>query len=358
MTELAKRTRTTSPRVPRPWKVAPTATGWCFLAIAVIALFVPRPLKDGPDPRPFLGTAVVLVLLADTIALLVLRRGVHSAASVPRFLRCGEPAGIHVQLTGQSPRRANVRFLGQHELDDAGHTMVTLLPRQRGVFRIRELFLEVPSPFGLVRWSPPVDVRGDGLVCVGPFRTPSALARYEQQVRPGDEEPDRLRPYVAGDEIRRIDWRTSARSPQSMILLREAPRDHVHVVVDLGPEPGARAEHLASIAAGVLEELLLRGPVVVTSRDAQGLTTRTLTADAHIDAVLGSATTGAPVVTDGLTMYIGAQRTDLAALRGENVFVIAEGPEADIVIGAPDRRAGVLPYWTPGLVRVGEALER
>jgi hypothetical protein len=132
----------------------------------------------------------------------------------------------------------------------------------------------------------------------------------------------------------------------------------VHVVVDLGPEPGARAEHLASIAAGVLEELLLRGPVVVTSRDAQGLTTRTLTADAHIDAVLGSATTGAPVVTDGLTMYIGAQRTDLAALRGENVFVIAEGPEADIVIGAPDRRAGMLPYWTPGLVRVGEALER
>lgn len=358
MTDLAKHTPTASPRLARPWRVAPTTTGWCFLVLAVIALFVPRPAKDGPDPRPLVGTAVLLVLLADTVALLVLRRGLRSTAAIARFLRCGDPASIHVQLSRQFTRRAAVRFLGHHELDDAGHAVVTLHPRQRGVFRVRELLLEVPSPFGLVRWSPPVELPGDGLVCVGPHRAPSVLVRNEHRERRGDEDPDRLRSYVDGDDVRRIDWRSSARSTQSMVLLREAPHDDVHVVVDLGPEAGARAEHLASIAAGVLEHLLEHGPVVVTSRDAQGLTTRTLTADAHIDAVLGSATTGEPVVTDGLTMYVGAQRTDLATLRDADVFVIAEGPDADITIGATDRRAVVLPHWTPGLVRAGEAVRR
>lgn len=78
----------------------------------------------------------------------------------------------------------------------------------------------------------------------------------------GDELFRSIRPYVRGDERRRIHWASSARHGQLMVRESDGVGTvAVQVVVDLGPA-GPQAEWVAAAAAGVAEAAIRRGWLV------------------------------------------------------------------------------------------------
>lgn len=78
----------------------------------------------------------------------------------------------------------------------------------------------------------------------------------------GDELFRSIRPYVRGDERRRIHWASTARHGQLMVRESDGVGTvALQVVVDLGPA-GAQAEWVAAAAAGVAEAAIRRGWLV------------------------------------------------------------------------------------------------
>ncbi|MBX3286476.1 MAG: DUF58 domain-containing protein [Actinobacteria bacterium] len=78
----------------------------------------------------------------------------------------------------------------------------------------------------------------------------------------GDELFRSIRPYIRGDERRRIHWASTARHGQLMVRESDGVgMVALQVVVDLGPA-GPAAEWVASAAAGVAEAALRRGWLV------------------------------------------------------------------------------------------------
>lgn len=78
----------------------------------------------------------------------------------------------------------------------------------------------------------------------------------------GDQLFRSIRPYVRGDERRRIHWASTARHGQLMVRESDGVGTvAVQVVVDLGP-PGPSAEWVAAAAAGLAEAAMRRGWLV------------------------------------------------------------------------------------------------
>jgi uncharacterized protein (DUF58 family) len=315
-------------RKSRRMRILPTPAGWCALAIALIALGIPRPSIDSLDPRPFVGVVLLLALLGEAAMLLTDRKGFAADVTIPSVLRSGEEGTVHVSVADAVPNQ-RVRYLNTHELDEDGHTSFDVQPRQRGIFRLRDLFLEDTGPIGLLRRSRRIDAPNDQMVCVGPKRQllsteVATINTVAAKASPVDAELDRLRAYVSGDDVRLLNWRSTARTGQPMVEVHQPHAIDPTVVIDLGPNEGPKAEAWASVAAGALQRLLEQGSFEVRSRDAQGEMTRTITNDRQIDIVLGSAVTGEPVALDGANLYIGAWRNDLGDATREGVHVISD----------------------------------
>jgi uncharacterized protein (DUF58 family) len=312
----------------RRLRILPTPAGWCALAIAAIALGIPRPNTDTADPRPFVGVVLVLVLLGELGMLLTERKGFSATVNVPSVLRCEEEGTVHVCVADSVPNQ-RIRYVGTHELDQNGNASFDVQPRQRGIFRLRDLYLEDTGPIGLLRRSRLVVSPSSHMVCVGPKRetlgseisTINNLAAISSTI---DTELDRLRTYVMGDDVRLLNWRSTARTGQPMVEVHQPQTVDPMIIVDLGPHEGPKAEAWASVAAGVLERLLALGPFEVRSRDAQGEMTRTVSNDRQIDIVLGSAVTGEPVALDHANLYIGAWRNDLGTAKENGIHVISD----------------------------------
>jgi uncharacterized protein (DUF58 family) len=307
-------------------RIVPTPAGWCALAIAAIALGIPRPSSETADPRPFIGVVLLLALVGELAMLLADRKRSAATLAVPAVLRCEEEGTVHVHVNDPLPNQ-RVRYLNTHQLNDAGQASFNVQPRQRGIYRLRDLFLEDTGPIGLLRRSRIIATPNDHMVCVGPTRqalgADTATSNTFAVASP-DTELDRLRSYVSGDDVRLLNWRSTARVGQPMVEIHVPQATALVVVIDLGPNDGAKAEAWASVSAGVLERLLEQGPIEVRSRDAQGEMTRTVTTDRQIDIVLGSAVTGEPVTLDNANFYIGAWRSDLELAKTGGVHVISD----------------------------------
>jgi uncharacterized protein (DUF58 family) len=307
--------------------------GLCVVGLCLIALVVPRPERDGIDPRPLIGVALVLTLLVD--AAFAWRSGpVRAHIDCPSVLRVGETGEIRVTAERAAWGWPRVRLLGTHDLT-GGEARIPLSARARGLYRLADARFERPGPFGLVRAT--MRREGDAaplerIVCIGPAREPGvALPVGASIVGDPDDTPERLRAYAPGDDVRRIAWRPSARTEDLLVLESQRQTTSTRIAVDLGPLPGARAEHLASIAAAVMEHMLRAGPVHVTTRDHDGVVTRLVTTERGIDAALGAAVVGEPVPVADHDVYVGAWRGDLDVLRRRGVRVLSE----ESISGAP-----------------------
>lgn len=238
----------------RTWVPAPTLRLAGLAAIAVIATLV----------RPGLGAAVLVVAavaavvdaFASTSPLAVaIDRDLPSSvplgesATVTWSLRNPATRALQVDIAdelvpslGAGTRRARVRV----PAGGRATARTTIVPRRRGAFTPTTMTVRVAGPLGLVTRQ--ARRRVPGRIDVHPsFRsrreaelrvTSSRILEVgirSARGRGGGTEFDRLREYVPGDEVRRVDWSATARLGRPVVRTYRAERNQqVLVLLDTG----------------------------------------------------------------------------------------------------------------------------
>ena len=275
----------------------PTRRGWWLAAGAGAAFLTGRLL--GIAELYVTGTAIVLVLGA-AIALVVLRPPELTAARrlSPGRVHCGEAGRVDLRLENRGRFRSPV-VLARDPFDggrrwarfrvapiDAGNgaTAAYRVPTERrGVFQLGPMHIVRQDPLGLATHS--TDVAGTATLIVYPHidpirplphtrgHDPRGGTRPQPAMGAHGDEFYALRPYVVGDDMRRVHWAASARHEDLLIRQDELPwQGRAAVVLDdraaLTTEDGfevavsAAASILAAcVGAGAEVRLLSTGGV-------------------------------------------------------------------------------------------------
>lgn len=192
-------------------------------ALAAVALV-------GPVPVAALG--VVALAAATLVDAVSVRRDPGAVRRLNSVLARGVPARLEVETASPGAGRARVRqpvppdFLVEPaEADDRLDAVVT--PLRRGRHPVTSPAVRLTGPLGLARWYH--DGRGQDPVVVYPDLP--AARRLAQAVRQGTlgaegrrirgplglgTEFESVRDYVADDDVRRINWRATARLGRPM----------------------------------------------------------------------------------------------------------------------------------------------
>lgn len=150
---------------------------------------------------------------------------------------------------------------------------------QRGVWRVLGFEVATAYPFGFFRkWTHQVPTAiepQDLLVAPAPAKVAHHLVRMRMLVgesvggRPGgSDEYHSLRMHTAGEDVRKVAWKRSARAGRLMVREDEDPRGRMVTLVIPGgvafPDALAQAayEHAHRVAAGLMLALLDRGDPV------------------------------------------------------------------------------------------------
>ncbi len=248
----------------------PTGIAWALLALAGLSAL----LWLGTDAAPQLAIAVAL-LAAVVIDALTARASLgrlELRLHGPSDVTAGEPTEWLVRLEGaRRPVRLRPALLPRPQqllLQDALPGRVTMPPFVVGVVHHLVFDASVVGPVGLVEAGRRFRVSPTGPVFVGPrpvpaeveWPTPRAVGFGLSEVAPlGDELFRSVRPYLRGDERRRIHWKATAHHGELMV--RESDGTGVvalQVVVDLGA-PGPGADRVAGQAASLAAEALRKG---------------------------------------------------------------------------------------------------
>jgi uncharacterized protein (DUF58 family) len=122
---------------------------------------------------------------------------------------------------------------------DRQRVRYSLTPRRRGRYTLGPLSVDLSDPFALTKLRVEFDEREDLVVAPevesltggpdSPFGLTSGLALAKHLFRTGDEFYT-MRPYVEGDDLRRIHWPSVARSGELMIRQDESSRRSTAVV--------------------------------------------------------------------------------------------------------------------------------
>lgn len=223
--------------------------------------------------------AAAVAVAAPFVAVrwVVLANGVLAVAAVLDWLRAPRPEQVDVRrdapdvltrgMTGRlvwtvaNPTRRQLRVALADELVDAlgaptrratmtvppagrARRGVDLTPQRRGRFVLEGVTLRVTGPWGLAarqRWRSLRHV----VTVYPPFRSQAQTELRLQRARQlgertvrmhgGGMEFDTLREYTVDDEVRRIDWAATARSPHAVVRTYQAERNQtVLLLVDCG----------------------------------------------------------------------------------------------------------------------------
>jgi uncharacterized protein (DUF58 family) len=217
----------------------------------------------------------------------------------------------------------------------------SITPHRRGRYTVGPLTVDLSDPFALTKLrvefderdelvvTPEVEVLGGG--ADSPFGVTSGLALAKHLFRTGDEFYT-MRPYVEGDDLRRIHWPSVARSGQLMIRQDESTRRSTAVLfVDtrdtvVGQTHTPCFERVVSAAAS-LGLLLIRygfGVKLATSH----LPPQRVTEEAMLDVLAGLAHHTARSLSAGLARLRSAAASDTTL----------------VVVGAPPPPTE-LPHW-------------
>ncbi|MEZ5228051.1 MAG: DUF58 domain-containing protein [Acidimicrobiales bacterium] len=237
--------------------------------------------------RRLFGADELLILAAIQLAALVI--AVLAAASTrldlsisrtanPARLRAGTPARIDVAITNRA-RRSTPMLLAVDHISGTPGASLHLAPikggasapiayrlptARRGLIDVGPLDLRFGDPLGLTRGS----VRASDLITLvvhpelvdlGALHAiaghdPTADQQPIRALATGGDEFFALRPYVIGDELRRVHWRASARMGDLVVRQDERPRTgRVTVLLDLRrssyDEPGFERAVSAALSA-------------------------------------------------------------------------------------------------------------
>lgn len=255
-----------------------TRSGWGLLAAGVGLVVAGR----------FFGVLELFLLAAMAFAAVVLAVVITSVRRLrlavdrrvaPSRLRAGSPARIDLRIENPGRRATPVLRLADQVGDGTG-AVVHLAPidgggeaqisyrlpaRQRGPLWVGPLRVVHGDPLGLTTSQLEARSRVEllvfpALVPLSPLRAGAGTVNgTDQQVvrslATSGDEFYALRPYVLGDELRRVHWRNSARLDELVVRQEERSRQgQVVVVLDVRRDgyDGAGFERAVSAAASVL----------------------------------------------------------------------------------------------------------
>ena len=265
-----------------------TRSGWGAVALAGAAFGIGRVFGILELYVLGMGTLAALVVGALTVAgrqpRLMVRRLVD-----PSTVQAGDAARVDIQIANAGPRRSPVLQLWEPVGATGGATMnlAPLKPRERstaayrlpttarGVVRVGPMRARRRDVLGLA--SKTFVVPGTAELLVMPHHTPVAFPVGGSSGRLGDHlrlrahgqsgsEFHSLRAYVAGDDLRRISWKASART--NGLVVKETALEGVKrctvvldTVLDLRPDERATAafEYAVSAAASLVTGAVTAG---------------------------------------------------------------------------------------------------
>ncbi|WP_235536004.1 DUF58 domain-containing protein [Nocardioides sp. Root190] len=279
--------------------------------------------------QPALTRVGVLVLTLPLVAAVVVSRRRHDPSVTrtvwPRLLRAGESARIDLAVSSDR-RRADGALLIEETLPYAlgsrprfvlqglgqrWERTVTYPVRSdlRGQYVIGPLAVRITDPFGLVERRRLVG--GTAEVVVTPRVLPlpaiplsggwqGAGEHRPQAFASGSSEDVSVREYRRGDDLRRVHWRSSARTGELMVRREEQPWEaHATVIVD-----NRGHVHRGQGPASSLESAVVTAASVVVHLEQHGYAVQLATAD-------GAAADGAEHALRHLAMLTLSQRPAL-----------------------------------------------
>ncbi len=299
--------------------------------------------------------------------------------AAPAKLRAGQPARIDLELANRSRRTTPVLRVTDHVSGSSGarvslagipgrkQTVVAyqLPTRTRGLLEVGPLDLSFADPLALTTST----VRATGAsqllvhAPVIPFDSLRGRVGQEQvgelrndrSLRSGGDEFFALRPYVVGDELRRVNWRATARTDELMVRTDERPRTaRTTVVLDRaaaaysseGFERAASAS-LSALVAGWNPEDALRlvttEPTIIT--DIHSWHELDLVDD-RFATLRWSVDTASPDSSEPSTL-IPTLRDLSTRTRGGTLIVVTGAPEPELAaavarLGRRYRRVAVI----------------
>lgn len=238
----------------------------------------------------------MVVFAAGIDAALGWRVRLAATREVTSVLSVGRPNPVTIELASSSPRplRVEPRDDGADQVIASGlpREIVVppggraswryhLVPSRRGAHRLGDLFLRVSTPMGLWRRQ----VRIDAGRSVRVYPDLLAVRTYEKLVREardeaftrvvrrrgGESEFERLREFTPDDDVRRIDWRASAR--RGTLIAREFQLErnqNVVFLLDVGRMMHAESGGLTHLDHALNATLML-GHVAARAGDHVGL---------------------------------------------------------------------------------------
>lgn len=230
----------------RGWRMLAAGVVWC-----VVAYFIGQ--------RDLVWPGIFLVALPVFSWLLLLPSIAHPAVSrqvTPEQVSVDDPAEVRLALTPRAPALGGVTrvrdrlptALGAtrwHPLPAQSgrrpqHLRYELRPGRRGRHHIGPLEQSCDDGLGLARASQVVDVRSELLVTprLMPLGTHSAAPGLGtatdttlRRTLHGSDDDVLIREYHQGDDVRRIHWRSTARTGQLMVRREERARDPIVTIV-------------------------------------------------------------------------------------------------------------------------------
>lgn len=288
------------------------------------------------------GIALGVVIVANSTARSALRR-VEVTREAPDAVLAGRPFTIRYRI--RNTRKlgdahsirlsedaaldgSSIRIEGYVETVRPGHTVtldVQAEVNRRGVLRFSTLQLSSRFPFGLFERRLRVAAEHETVVFPAllrlrkrldkPARAAAVMAQTSagRDLARGEDEFYGLREYRAGDSLRRVHWRRSARTGQLVVREMADVRPRVLLVVVDAHQPGDRGRDASEAAVSAAGTLLCHGlemgykvglvaagrsPVIIPPTIGRGLRARLM----HQLALLE------PAGDDGLEQLVASHR--------------------------------------------------
>lgn len=292
------------------WTV--TGRGWGIGTAAVASIILGRLL--GLEDLFLLGVGLLLVIAVGALYVRTVQpRAAATRRVLPSRVHAGASSRVELTLTNRSPRSSPVlsvrdpfdngarwaRFLVAPLLPGETARAAYRLPTgERGVFGLGPLQIGVSDPFGLI--SVDVDVVPRSRLTVYPRidavapppsshgDDPLAGPDHPRGLSGGGEDFYALRPYVRGDDLRRVHWPSTAKADDLMIRQEEMPwQTRSTVLLDTRPEvgPSDAFEILVSAAASLVVSVAHHdGLQRLTTTD--GYDSRSVGGMSHVNTIL------------------------------------------------------------------------
>ncbi len=289
-----------------------TRRGWTLVTVAVVLPVLGRVL----GLRELTSLGLTALFLCGASILLVAYGPVELEAVrrvVPNRVHAGSPCRVDLHVRNVGIRRSPVvtardpfdggrrwaRFRLAPLRPGEGCTAAYRVPSdRRGLFNLGPLQVVRTDPLGLVARSADlaeqdsltVYPRIDRIAALPHTRgaDPRGGSVTQPSFGPSGEEFHALRPYVMGDDMRRVHWKSSARTEDLLIRQDELPwQGRATVVVDLRASVHDEASFEAAMsAAGSIATACLSAGIELRLVGTDGVDTEHGVGRGHLDRVL------------------------------------------------------------------------